>query len=135
MSVNQKDFKPLIIYGKKSIKPNTINNIDSIDKKFNGGTNTSTKIQLNASSLEKKIDNDTYTIAPTMPKDIAKMFIDKRTELKLKQIELAQRCSGGVPVAIIQQIENGSIILNAENRKYINIIARFLKLPALNLPK
>jgi hypothetical protein len=135
MSGNQKDFKTIVIHGKNPIKPNTIKNDNSIEKKFNGGTNTSTKVQLNASSLESKIDNDTYTIAPTIPKDIVKMFIEKRSELKLKQIELAKQCGGGIPVAIIQQIENGSIILNAENRKFINTIARFLKLPALNLPK
>ena len=131
---NNLDFKPLIIRGKNPIKSNEITSSDNLDKKFNASKNTSTKIQLNATSIEKKIDNDTFTL-PKIPSDIAKLFRDKRTELKLKQIELAQRCSGGVPVAIIQQIENESILLNAENRKYINIVARFLKLPALNLPK
>jgi hypothetical protein len=131
---NNFNFKPLVIHGKNPIKQNEITSSNNLDKKFNAAKNTSTKIQLNVNSLEKKIEDGSYSIQK-IPCDTAKMFREKRVELNLKQVELAQRCSGGVPVAIIQQIENESIILNAENRKYINIIARFLKLPALNLPK
>ena len=70
----------------------------------------------------KEVDIEENPIKYT-PREIGLEIMKKRTEMKMKQTELAKKLN--VPVKEIQDIENGKAI---ENKKLISRIKKMLKI-------
>lgn len=126
------DFTPLIIRGKNAPPPRNINlnNIkrkSDVQPKSNG---------LNAASLERKIDEGVVTEPPKIARTISTLFSTKRQEImigdkKMTQKDLAQRVN--LPVADITSMENGSMVMNHDNKMKVRKVQRALNIPHLEL--
>ena len=137
MSVpTQQDFKTVIIHGKNAPKSRDINlvNIHSkADLHRTGG--------MNASSLERKIDDGKVTVPKTIPLDIANLFRDSRMAIKnavgnsLSQYDFAkQSCVPKVDAKFISMLEGGSLLLNHDNKTTLRKLQTKMKISHFNLP-
>jgi ribosome-binding protein aMBF1 (putative translation factor) len=91
---------------------------------------------MNASSLERKIDEGVVTEPPKIARNISSIFSTKRQEImigdkKMTQKDLAQRVN--LPVADITSMENGSMIMNHDNKIKVRKVQRVLNIPHLDL--
>ena len=127
------DRKPLIIYGKNPIvrPPSSLHN-DAADSKF-GAAKNKQSVNINAASLERKIEEGKTTTPPTLPMDIAQKFVTARLAAGFdKRDKLAQACA--LPLSVIAEIETGKILLNTQNRQIVRKVQTKLKMEAFTLP-
>jgi ribosome-binding protein aMBF1 (putative translation factor) len=127
------DRKTLIIHGKNPIirPPESLHN-DANTTKF-GAAKNKNSVNINAASIERKIDDGKLTTPPSLPMDIAQKFVTARLAGGYdKREKLAQACS--VPVSVIGEIETGKILLNTQNRQLVRKIQTKLKMEAFTLP-
>ena len=127
------DRKVLIIHGKNPIvrPPSSLHN-DSSDTKF-GAAKNKQSVNINAASIERKIEKDEMTVPPSLPMSIAQKFVQARIAAGYdKREKLANACS--IPVAVIAEIETGKILLNTQNRLFVRKVQTKLKMEAFELP-
>lgn len=131
--MSSQDFKPLIIHGKNPIvrPPASLHN-DSSDTKF-GAAKNKQSVNINAASIERKIEKQEMTVPPSLPMSIAQKFVQARLAAGYdKREKLAHACS--IPVAVIAEIETGKILLNTQNRQLVRKVQTKLKMEAFDLP-
>lgn len=127
------DRKTLIIHGKNPIvrPPEALHN-DANTTKF-GAAKNKNSVNINAASIERKIDDGKLTTPPSLPMDIAQKFVTARLAAGYdKREKLAQACS--IPVSVIGEIETGKILLNTQNRQLVRKVQTKLKMEAFTLP-
>jgi len=129
------DSRTIILHG-KNIKKNTITPADQLETKFGAKKNTQSVIPY-AKKIEAAIDEGVAAGPPKIPKELSHLIQTTRLEKGYKtQKDLAQAVtSPNVTANEIQQMENGTMILNPQNRQKVQAVGRRLQLGALNLPK
>lgn len=130
------DSSTIIIHGKNLPKKPTIATTDQLEAKFGATKNTQNAIPY-AKKIETAIDAGIATEPPKIPKDISQLIQTTRVKNGYKtQKDLALAItSPNVTTNEIRQMENGTMILNPQNRHKVQAIGRRLQLGALNLPK
>jgi hypothetical protein len=128
--------RTIVIHGKSVTKKNTITPTDQLQTKFGGMKNTQSVISY-PKKIEEAIDNGTSAGPPKIPLEICRLIQSKRIEKNCKtQKDLAGKIKNPcVTVNEIQQMENGSMILNPDNRKKVQVVCRTLEISPVNLPK
>jgi ribosome-binding protein aMBF1 (putative translation factor) len=124
------DFKPLILRNPNAAKKREIN-LDNVQKKSDVN-----HTGMNASALERKIEEGKVTLPPKISRDVSNIISSKRQEQMIGDKKMTQKDLAGrvnLPVSDITSMENGSMILNHENKMKIRKVQQFLKITELNL--
>jgi len=126
------DFTPLVIRGKNAPPSRNIN-INNIKSKSEVQSHSNS---MNVTALERKINEGVVTEPPKITRTISTLFSTKRQEImigdkKMTQKDLAQRVN--LPVADITSIENGSMVMNHENKMKVRKVQRVLNIPHIDL--
>lgn len=126
----------VIIHGKSVPKKPVIASLDQIEAKFNANKNTQGTIPY-TKKIETAIDGGTASGPPNIPQDLSKRIQLKRVEKGFKtQKEFAMTIKNpSVSVNEIQQMENGKMIMNTNNRTKVQAVGKSLCLGKLDLPK
>lgn len=134
---NQKDFEPVIIYGSKNVPKSRNINIANVHSK----ADLHRTDKMNATALERKIDDGKITVPKTIPKDVAKLFCDTRIAMKnaegnsISQSDFAkQSCVPKVDAKFISMLENGTLLLNHDNRTTLRKLQTKMKVDPFDLP-
>lgn len=132
---NNMDLKPLIIHGKNAPKSRNIS-IENVKSKADLHRTNG----MNATSLERKIESGDITVPQKVPKTVSKMFVDARLTMKTPEDKsytqemFAKHYSvPKVDVKFIQQLENGSLLMNHDNKITIRKFQAKLKIPHFDL--
>jgi hypothetical protein len=129
------DFKTVVIHGKNAPKSRNIS-IDNVKTKAElhrtGG--------LNAASLERKIDSGDVTVPQTVPKTVSEKFRNARIEMKTaddksytQEMFAKHCCVPKVDAKFIQQLENGTLLMNHDNKVTMRKLQTKLKLSSFTL--
>uniref|UniRef100_A0A6C0E9C5 HTH cro/C1-type domain-containing protein n=1 Tax=viral metagenome TaxID=1070528 RepID=A0A6C0E9C5_9ZZZZ len=109
------DWSPVVFK-----KKNPSNAPKKTEKKMDAGKN-SHKPDLN---IKKLVEDDIPQIELKVPHDISMQIQKARLDATMTQHELATKTS--IPAKIVTDIENGSIVYNAQTKKYIQMLAKSL---------
>ena len=119
--------RTIVIRGKSVTKKNTITPTDQLETKFGATKNTQSVIPY-AKKIEEAIDNGTSAGPPKIPRNIYCQIQSQRMEKGFKtQQDLAMIVKNPrVTVGDIKDMENGSMILNPQNRQKVQAVFRTL---------
>ena len=130
------DFKPLIINGKNAPKSRNISIANVHTKSDLHRTNG-----MNASALERKIDEGKISVPQKVPTNVSALFRDARLLHKtvegnsITQETFAKQCCvPRVDVKFISMLEGGTLLMNHENKIIVRNLQRKLKISQFDLP-
>ena len=125
------DSRTIIIHGGSVPKKNAPRDINRVESKFNSGKNQNSS-GLNAASLERKIDEGKIGEPAKISLELRQAIQQARTKVQppMKQSDLATKT--GVPSNVIRDMENGSLLMTAENKKHLEKVKRVLGLNKKN---
>ena len=87
---------------------------------------------MNASALERKIDDGTVTVLPKIDRETSSAIVAARVAKKIgektmTQSQLANSVNGkGIVLADINEMESGKMTLTTQNKLKINAVKNFL---------
>jgi hypothetical protein len=128
--------KTIVIRGKNPVKKGSTIPTDQILTKHNAAKNSPTT-NMNASKIEKAIDEGVASGPPKIPKDVSQTIQQTRIVKGFNtQKELANSMNSP-PITIneLQQMENGQFLLSPQNRTKVQAVLRKLGINSVKLPK
>ena len=132
---NQKDFKTVVIHGKNTPKSRDINLANVHSKAELHRTDG-----MNPAVLERKINDGKITVPKTVPMNVSNLFRDTRMAMKnaegnsISQSDFAkQSCVPKVDAKFISMLENGSLLLNHDNKTTLRKLQTKMKIPHFDL--
>ena len=114
----------IILRSSKPINTKREINPDSTEKKvIHTSTNSQSTPMLNAKKLEQQIESGDMSAPAKIPLELAKKIQSMRAEKKLTQKSFIQSITKTpITAAEIQQMENGSFLLNVANKQKLQAV-------------